>query len=175
MEGPSIIVKFQEIQAYDNWGYQKEILDFITLVEADIDSDLNYYALIVDKLGILICSIAKNEIGNSSVPDLICSVKNTQQLTQKLQVIALSKMEGTQQFGKYNVEPYFYAITSRPPVVIEFDMADIDNVLVNKYFMINSENDNYIGTSSITVNKNFVMHLLINPDTMHQVIRVFCR
>jgi hypothetical protein len=82
MEGPSIIVKFQEIQAYDNWGYQKEILDFITLVEADIDSDLNYYALIVDKLGILICSIAKNEIGNSSVPDLICSVKNTQQLTQ---------------------------------------------------------------------------------------------
>lgn len=46
-------------------------------------------------------------------------------------------------------------------------MDDIENVIVHKYFMIHSENDQYIGTSSINVNKNFVMHLLINPDTMH--------
>ena len=46
-------------------------------------------------------------------------------------------------------------------------MSDIDNVIVNKVYMIDSyKNDEFIGTFSIAVNKNYVVHLVQNPDTL---------
>ena len=36
-------------------------------------------------------------------------------------------------------------------------------------------NEKYYGHASMAVNKNYVLHLLENPETGHQVIRVYCR
>ena len=35
--------------------------------------------------------------------------------------------------------------------------------------------DRYIGRVKIAVNNNYILHLLENPDTGDQVVRVFCR
>ena len=36
-------------------------------------------------------------------------------------------------------------------------------------------NEKYYGHASMAANKNYVLHLLENPETGHQVIRVYCR
>lgn len=61
-------------------------------------------------------------------------------------------------------EQYFYGIATRPPAIVEFDMLDVDNVIINKVFKVETANDPYVGQLSLAVNKNYIVHLLINPD-----------
>ena len=66
---------------------------------------------------------------------------------------------------KHSVEPYFYALSSRPPAVVEFDMSDFENVNVRKIFYVEDPGDRFVGTTSVSINKNYILHLLHNPDT----------
>ena len=70
----------------------------------------------------------------------------------------------TSSLTKYKEELFFWGLSSRPPAIVEFDMTDLDNIIVNKIFMVYYNYDPYIGQNSMAVNKNYVLHLLVNPD-----------
>ena len=74
-----------------------------------------------------------------------------------------------------NLEHSFFGICSRPPTVMEYDMSNLDNVNVRKIFLVDDPEDPYIGTQLAAANKNYVLHLLWNPESGKQVIRVFSR
>lgn len=53
----------------------------------------------------------------------------------------------------------------RPPTIVEFYMEDLNNVIVTKiYFLESNSRDPFIGSKTITVNKNYILHLLLNPE-----------
>jgi hypothetical protein len=70
---------------------------------------------------------------------------------------------------------YFYGIAVYPPAIVEFDMTDPDNVIVNKIFTVSSSLINRFGHKSMAVNNNYILHLLEDPDSGMQMIRIYSR
>ena len=62
-----------------------------------------------------------------------------------------------------------------PPGVIEFDIKDPFNVFIYKIFKADDYNNKYYGTSTIAVNKNYVIHLMMNMISDEYAIRYYCR
>jgi hypothetical protein len=70
---------------------------------------------------------------------------------------------------------YFYGIATYPAAIVEFDMTDPDNVIVNKIFTVDSNLITRFGHKSMAVNNNYLLHLLEDPETGTQMIRIYNR
>jgi hypothetical protein len=98
-----------------------------------------------------------------------CNIEDT------AQQIEFGNIKIKRLFKSDNEENYFYGISSRPPAIVEFDMNDIDNIIVSTTYNVDYDDSKYYGELYAQANKNFILHLLTNPDTNRQVIRVFSR
>jgi hypothetical protein len=70
---------------------------------------------------------------------------------------------------------YFYGIATYPAAIVEFDMNDPDNVIINKIFTVDNTPLKRFGHKSMAVNNNYLLHLLEDPDTGKQMIRIYNR
>lgn len=70
---------------------------------------------------------------------------------------------------------YFYGIAISPPAIVEFDMSDPDNVIINKIFTVSSNLITQFGHKSMAVNNNYILHLLEDPESGMQMIRIYNR
>jgi hypothetical protein len=59
-------------------------------------------------------------------------------------------------------------------MVLEYNCRDIYNVHLHKKYAITG-NDIFVGERSMAVNTNYLLHLIFNPETEEQVIRVYSR
>ena len=138
------------------------------------DSNKTYYAFSMGVHGVYIFSYPREEIGDEKFPEL--KSPNYQKLSVvNSKVSKLFKAASLEGDDGDQAEPFFYAISSKPPSVVEFDMSDVENVILSKIYSIDSPYDSYIGTMSIAVNAQYILHLLYDPDSGAQIIRVFCR
>jgi hypothetical protein len=65
-----------------------------------------------------------------------------------------------------NEGDYFYGIRFKPPEIVEYDMEDPENINVfKKYNLIDNRNDGLIGLRYMSVNRNFVLHMMVDPVT----------
>jgi hypothetical protein len=74
----------------------------------------------------------------------------------------------------YN-ESFFFGLSVSPPGIFEFDMSDPDNVQVFKVYRLQDDRERLVGQYSLAVSHQKIAHLLVNPLTGRQTIRVFCR
>ena len=70
---------------------------------------------------------------------------------------------------------YFYGIASYPPAIVEYDMTDPENVIINKIYTVENTPLKRFGHKSMAVNNNYLLHLLEEPDTGKQIIRIYSR
>jgi len=59
----------------------------------------------------------------------------------------------------------FYGVCTQPPAILEFDYSNLDNVLITKIFSVQLMYERIYGHVSMAVNKNYVLHLIENPET----------
>jgi hypothetical protein len=72
-------------------------------------------------------------------------------------------------------DDYFYGVQYSPPQIVEYSIKDPMNVGMFKKYQISTRGDPLIGTKQISVNENFILHLVFHPQTQEQRIRVYDR
>lgn len=61
---------------------------------------------------------------------------------------------------------FFYGVRYKPPEIVEYDMSDLLNIrMFKKYTLVDNRKDPLVGTRFMAVNKNFVLHMLTDPET----------
>jgi hypothetical protein len=74
-----------------------------------------------------------------------------------------------------NNPPFFYGISIRPSAIVEFEASDLENIKIFKVYKLDDPLDPLIGTFSMAANQQSIIHLLVNPETGNQYLRVYCR
>jgi hypothetical protein len=63
-------------------------------------------------------------------------------------------------------ELFFYAVRFKPPMILEYSIRDLFNIrMYKKYALVDFRADSYIGQREIAVNRNYIVHLLTEPET----------
>jgi len=61
-------------------------------------------------------------------------------------------------------------------MILEYSIKDPFNIkMFKKYSLVYPNKDTFIGLREIAVNRNYIVHLLIEPETRQQIIRVYSR
>ena len=69
-----------------------------------------------------------------------------------------------------------FGVRLSPPQIVEYIFTDPLNVQVlKKYALTEKANDKLIGTRFVAVNRNYLLHLIFNPENMEQRVRVYDR
>ncbi|CDW88490.1 UNKNOWN [Stylonychia lemnae] len=74
-------------------------------------------------------------------------------------------------FYTISTDPQF----STPPQVIEYDLSDPDNIIIKKIYTAPDEFSNHIGLNIITVNNNYLVHVMEEITTRKQYLRIYSR
>jgi hypothetical protein len=59
-------------------------------------------------------------------------------------------------------------------MILEYNITDPFNIKIHKKYSLGRP-DSFVGQRFIAVNSNYILHLMINPESGDQVIRVYSR
>lgn len=126
-------------------------------------------AFAVDPLGLVVAFYPNNEIFNTnSGLDLYkCNPSNISAFFNSSNIVGIY-------YNQY-IKNFLFTTISFPASVIEYNIGDPYNIYPYKMYALPEGESRFVGTNTIAVNYNYVVHLLVDIIQFQEVIRAYCR